>query len=68
MALSHQTTAPNFFKSSSETHASPPVPLVTGDDDTDHMPIVQEKSLYICIICLTFHILCKFVIRMKIFV
>ena len=65
MALSHQTTEPNFFKSSSKTHASPPVPLVIGDDDPDHLPIVQEKSLSNLIIFLKFHTLRKFVISIK---
>jgi hypothetical protein len=44
MALSHQTSE-LIFKSSSKTHASPPVPLVIGDDHPDHLPIFQEKSL-----------------------
>jgi hypothetical protein len=47
MALSHQKSEPNFFKSSPKTHASPSVPLVIGDDDPDHLPIVQEKLNYL---------------------
>jgi len=41
--LPHKTSVPQFFWSSSETRALPPVVLDTGDDDSDGMPTVQEE-------------------------
>jgi len=66
MSLSHNSSVLDFFKSPSKIRVSPPLPLDTGDDNPDHLPIVQGKSLSNRIICLTFHTLYKFVINIKI--
>ena len=42
-SLPRQTSALDFFKSSSWTYASPPVLLDIGDDDPDDQPAVQEE-------------------------
>lgn len=41
--LSRQSSTPDFVTSSSRTRTSPTVLLITGDDETDELPTVQEK-------------------------
>jgi len=38
-----QSSVVDFVKSSSGTRSSPPISLVTEEDDSDDLPVVQEE-------------------------
>jgi hypothetical protein len=51
--LSRQRSIFGFFKSSSRSRTSSPVPLEAGDDDPDDLPVGQVEEPLEIVICVS---------------